>query len=190
MNRKYIKWIVAGVVVLGFVSVAAYQFSGGQDYSKDIGSVRKQFNAGKGKARLLILVSPTCGLCLHGASEIQKVLDRLPGKDVAVYSVWVPVLASDGEFAVGRATKNLTDQRVTHYWDADAVFVKSFAPVLGLGNNPAWDVYLLYDQNAEWNDTPPKPEFWQEQLGISDETQLDADKLTAEIERLLKTDGK
>jgi hypothetical protein len=43
---------------------------------------------------------------------------------------------------------------------------------------------MLYDQNAEWKDTPLKPEFWQEQLGISDETQLDADKMTAEINRL------
>lgn len=114
----------------------------------------------------------------------------MPGKDVKVYSVWVPVLASDGEFAVGRATKNLPDSRVTHYWDGEGTLVKSFAPVLGLGNRPAWDVYLLYDRNAEWTDTPPKPEFWQEQLGISDETTLDGDKLTAEIERLLKAGGK
>lgn len=116
---------------------------------------------------------------------MQTVLDRLPGKDVEVYSVWVPILRSDGEFAVGRATKELPDRRVTHYWDADGTLVKGFSPVLGLGGRPAWDVYLLYDQNAEWNDVPPKPVFWQEQLGISDETALNADKLTAEIDRLL-----
>jgi hypothetical protein len=46
---------------------------------------------------------------------------------------------------------------------------------------------MLYDQNAEWNDTPPKPEFWQEQLGVSEESKLDADKMTAEIQRLLAT---
>ncbi|MCC7308962.1 MAG: hypothetical protein IT173_15470 [Acidobacteria bacterium] len=64
--------------------------------------------------------------------------------------------------------------------------MKSFAPVLGLGDAPAWDVYLLYDGNAEWTDAPPKPIFWQEQLGISDKTALDAVKMTAEIEKLLK----
>ena len=44
---------------------------------------------------------------------------------------------------------------------------------------------MLYDGNAEWTDAPPKPIFWQEQLGISDETTLDAVKMTAEIEKLL-----
>jgi len=101
--------------------------------------------------------------------------------------VWVPILASDGEFAVGRATKYLPDDRVAHYWDGNGELVKSFAPVLGLGEAAAWDVYLLYDKGAEWTDTPPKPIFWQEQLGISDETALDAVKMTAEIEKLLNT---
>lgn len=96
----------------------------------------------------------------------------------------MPVLASDGEFAVGRATKHIPDSRAAHYWDANAELVKSFAPVLGI-NGKAWDIYLLYDQNAEWGELPPKPIYWQEQLGISDETQLDADKMTAEIVRLL-----
>ena len=113
-------------------------------------------------------------------------LDNLKGQDVKVYSAWEPMLPSDGEYAVGRGTKNLTDPRVSHFWDANAVLAKSFAPVLGLNDGRAWDVYLLYDQNAEWKDTPPKPEFWQEQLGISEETRLDAAKLTDSINKLLK----
>lgn len=60
--------------------------------------------------------------------------------------------------------KYLTDERVMHYWDGEGELVKGFAPVLAVPQ--AWDVYLLYDQNAEWNDTPPKPGFWQEQLGM------------------------
>ena len=114
-------------------------------------------------------------------------LDNLKGQDVKVYAVWVPVLASDGEFAVGRATKNIPDPRATHYWDTNAELVRSFAPVLDLGKGKAWDVYLLYDKDAEWKDSPPKPIYWQEQLGISDETQLDPDKMTAEIQKLLQS---
>lgn len=63
--------------------------------------------------------------------------------------------------------------------------MKGFAPILGLGDAPAWDVYLLYDGNAEWTDTPPRPIFWQEQLGISDETMLDPEKMTEAIKNLL-----
>ena len=102
-----------------------------------------------------------------------------------MYSVWVPVLASDAQLTGGRATKFLPDSRVTHYWDGEGELVKGFAPVLGLGDRPAWDVSLLYDKDAEWVEGPPKPIFWQEQLGISDATQLDGPKLTAEIRKLL-----
>ena len=53
-----------------------------------------------------------------------------------------------------------------------------------------WDVYLLYDKNAEWKDTPPKPIYWQEQLGISEQTALDRTKLAAEINKLLAAGAK
>jgi len=97
----------------------------------------------------------------------------------------VPILASDGQFAVRQATKYIPDQRATHYWDGNAELVKGFAPILGV--KKAWDVYLLYDQNAEWRDIPPKPVYFQDQLGISDESQLDADKMTDEIKRMLSS---
>lgn len=97
----------------------------------------------------------------------------------------MPILPSDARLTVGRATKYLADDRVTHYWDGDAELVKGFAPVLGIDDGKAWDVYLLYDQDTEWIDSPPTPVFWQEQLGISEETRLDAAKLTAEIQRLV-----
>ena len=114
---------------------------------------------------------------------------ELKGQDVKVYSVWVPILPSDAEFTVGRATKSLDDSRVGHYWDGDNVLTRAYAPVLGI-NGDAWDVYLLYDQDAEWGDTPPKPIYWQEQLGISDETRLDRVRLTAKINELLRKRGK
>ena len=75
-----------------------------------------------------------------------------------------------------------------HYWNADASLTKTFAPVLGVPK--AWDVYLLYDKDAEWTDKPPKPIYWQEQLGISDETQLDADKMSAKINELISSSAK
>lgn len=110
----------------------------------------------------------------------------MPDRDVEVYSVWVPILASDAQVTVGRATKFVPDGRVKHYWDNESELVKGFAPVLGLGDRPAWDVYLLYDKETDWNNAPPKPIFWQEQLGISDETTLDTGKMSVEIKRLLE----
>lgn len=100
------------------------------------------------------------------------------------------MLPSDAKFTVGRATKSIPDARVTHFWDGNSELVKGYPSILGIGDKPAWDLYLLFDGNAEWKDAPPKPGFWQEQLGISDETQLDGEKMTAEINRLLKETGK
>lgn len=114
---------------------------------------------------------------------------NLKDQNIEVYSVWVPILPSDLKLTVGRATKTLPDPRVTHYWDGEGELVKGYAPVLGI-DEQAWDVYLLYDKDAEWKDTPPKPIYWQEQLGISEETKLDAAKLMAEIQKLLSSEAK
>lgn len=76
-----------------------------------------------------------------------------------------------------------------HYWDGEKVLSKAYRPLLGLDED-AWDVYLLYPKDAEWGDTPPKPVYWQEQLGISEETKLDRPKLIAEMNKLLGSGGK
>ncbi len=99
------------------------------------------------------------------------------------------MLPSDAKLTVGRATKSFDEPRVTHYWDGENALSKAFAPVLGI-DQEAWDVYMLYDKGAEWGETPSKPVYWQEQLGISDETKLDRVKLTAKINELLKNSGK
>jgi len=59
MTRRKIKWIVVAAIVLGFAGLAAYQFSGGGEYSSDISQVKTQFNRDKDKVRLLVLLSPT-----------------------------------------------------------------------------------------------------------------------------------
>lgn len=59
MTSKKTKWIVAFILILGFAGLAAYQFTGGKEYSTDIKELRAQFNADKGKVRLLMLLSPT-----------------------------------------------------------------------------------------------------------------------------------
>ena len=160
MKLKPFKRIVAEVSGLANATLASYRSNRTKEYSTDVNSLRARFNNDKGKVRLLALLSPTCGFCLSGASEIQKLLNKLDKTDIEAYSVWVPVLASDANFTVNRATKRLSNNGVAHYWDNKGVFVTAFAQVLGLGDAPAWDVYLLYDRNAEWIDTPPKPVFW------------------------------
>jgi hypothetical protein len=55
------------------------------------GAVRAAFNADAGKVRVLMVVSPTCGACLHGASEVsEQVAGINQGKTVPLYVLRVP----------------------------------------------------------------------------------------------------
>jgi hypothetical protein len=115
------------------------------------------------------------------------VLDEIKDPDVRVYAVWASVLKSDFEIAVGRATKRLPDERVSHYWDGEGESVKAYGRVLRLGpDETAWDVYYVYGRDAEWKDEPPAPTFFMDQVGLPQGQPLDGDKLAAEISRLLQ----
>jgi hypothetical protein len=58
-KRTNIKIGVVAAVVLGFVAIAAFQFSGGLEYSSNIEDVKSNFNRDKDNVRLLVLLSPT-----------------------------------------------------------------------------------------------------------------------------------
>lgn len=156
-------------------------------FSTDLAELRARFNADRGKVRLLMLLSPTCPMCIGGASVVQtKVLETVKSPDVRAYAVWVPILESDTAATVGRATTVLPDVRVSRYWDAKGELVKAYAPVLSLGDRPAWDVYLLYGPDAEWKADPPTPNAWMHQLqGLDASRQLDGTKLAAELQTLV-----
>lgn len=106
---------------------------------------------------------------------------------MSVYAVWVPILMSDSYYTVARATSRLPDPRVSHYWDGDGVLVRGYAPVLQLDEGqPAWDVYFVFNRDAEWRDGVPVPDYWMHQLGLAPERMFNGRKLAAEVERLLQ----
>jgi hypothetical protein len=107
--------------------------------------------------------------------------------DVRAYSVWVPILGSDEEARVAKATTRLPDARVSHYWDGKGELVKTYARVLALGERPAWDVYLLYGPDAEWKTDPPAPDSWMHQLrGVDESRLLKGETLAAELAALVE----
>ena len=64
-------------------------------FSSDLAELRTRFNADRGKVRLLMLLSPTCPMCVGGASVVQmQVLATVKSPDVRAYAVWVPILDS------------------------------------------------------------------------------------------------
>ena len=65
MKRKY-EAIVLGIILMGLLIFVGYQFMGGKktspaqtSYSTNLQKLKADFNADKGKVRLVVLLSPT-----------------------------------------------------------------------------------------------------------------------------------
>jgi hypothetical protein len=102
---------------------------------------------------------------MHGAVALKDAwLAKDSSKNFAVYVVWSPQLGAN-ESNVENATTLIADPRARHYWDGKELIGKAYQPLLGL-EAPAWDTWMLFDRDAVWRgDTPPKPAWWEHQLG-------------------------
>ena len=102
-------------------------------------------------------------------------------------AVWLPMLEDDDEFAVREASgSHLLDPRVKHFWDAEGDLQWRYAGLLNLPENqPAWDIYMLFQQGTIWQEDPPRPDFWMHQLPVDSAPALDPVRLSREIEKLL-----
>lgn len=63
MKKRKIEAIILGVLLLGLLIFVGYLFMSGKteqaNYSADLEKLRTDFNADRGKVRLLLLLSPT-----------------------------------------------------------------------------------------------------------------------------------
>lgn len=116
------------------------------------------------------------------------VLRRSESDELAVLVVWLPMLEGDDEFAVREASgAYLLDPRVRHYWDEQGELKWRYAALLDLPEEqPAWDIYMVFQQGAIWQENPPKPDFWMHQLDVGTAPTLDPLRLSREIEKLLE----
>ena len=98
------------------------------------------------------------------------------------------MLEGDDEFAVREASgSHLLDPRVSHFWDADGDLKWRYGALLDLPDDqPAWDIYMVFQQGTIWQEAPPKPDFWMHQLNLEGIPFLDPVRLGREIERLLE----
>ena len=154
-----------------------------------------RFNADKDKPRIVALLSPTCGGCIHGARAIMKeAVNAYPDEDFSVLVVWEPMLGSDSEAAAGESSAIFEDPRVHQFWDggrlsgtaySTQVFPDRFTkiaaampsdhPLSGRFRSmadvapqrvPMWDFAAFYPAGIEWSDGPPRPEGFVRQLAI------------------------
>ena len=118
---------------------------------------------------------------------VQRVLEQVDSPDLRAYVVWEPILPTDREAAARQSTVLVPAGLATHFWAPDLELAHAFRAPLGLTREAAWDVYLIYDRQADWPaGTIPVPIAFQHQLyGLPEDKFLDEESLAARLRDLL-----
>ncbi len=82
-----------------------------------------------------------------------EILEKEATANLRVYTVWVPFLGGNRD-ATRRTQGIMSDQRVTQYWDEEAVTSEWFTTNVDGGSGPGYDVFYLYGPDARWSDVP------------------------------------
>ena len=81
------------------------------------------------------------------------------------YIVWLPIFGGDFKGEARNLSNSFRDKRVSYFLDPESATGKQWERVLKTERFIAWDVYLLYEPGARWEDEPPLPSYWMHQLG-------------------------
>ena len=146
------------------------------------------FNADDSSTRFLVVLSPKCAACVHGAEAVREALLNAGSASVPIFIVWTPMVTGDDEAAARAAMKSIHFRRVRHYYDPENrvgsglrhdVFPGSVAEMRASvprdhfiakpleqrpPDTPEWDIYMFYDPGIRWRDITPRPSRWVRQL--------------------------
>lgn len=119
----------------------------------------------------------------------EAVFQGIATEKLKAYAVWEPILRTDNLRGARKATTILPDPRVRHFWIEGREVGEMFKPALGLKDEVAWDVYLVYPAGVEWTaNRPPKPSYFMHQLHeLPSARRLDATKLAAQVREAIPT---
>lgn len=131
-------------------------------HMKSRDDLKTPFNDGNGKVRIVAFLSPTCKYCIKNAAGLQeKVLDVIPGDDIAVHVVWLRVSEHDTAESIEPARKILHDERVRHYWDPARSLNMMLLDAIEFDVTVRlYDIFLLYGRDITWDKRLPRPGFW------------------------------
>lgn len=120
---------------------------------RNLDELRTRFNLEVGIPRLLLLMSPTCPVCLAGAEWIQQsLLEPNPSAEIRIIAIWFNMISGDERSRWPGAI--LDDPRVVHLWDAPRAVGRWY------GHDPhiqgtsvtddavVWDTYFLYGRQS------------------------------------------
>ena len=160
--------------------------------TEDLQQLKDDFNANKGRVRLLFISGPTCGICLRGMADLNdEFLAESQADDrLVTFVIHVPTLGAREEHAVD-SIPLLSGPRIHHYWEESGIIGQHYRQVMDV-EMYVWDFWAIYGPEAVWNELlPPKPDYFEHQIsGFPREQYLNAGRFAAQtadyIERVAR----
>ena len=125
-------------------------------------------------------------MCRWGFSKMTSVLKTIADDRLRAYVIWDPIFGGPFNGEARNLARSFPDKRVRYFKDPTSMAGNLWERVLKTGREIAWDVYLLYDAEAQWNDRPPPPGFWMHQLtSVTVGPRLDDETFRKELQAML-----
>ncbi len=133
-----------------------------------VDQIKNAFNKQPDKVRFIAILSSTCGWCLQGAEAVQKsVIEKMGDKNIGVFIVWTNMLKTDDTENAYKAASIFKDPNIIQFFDAENKFGDIVAKSLNPKGEKAWDIYMFYDTETEWQKTVPHPFDYAHQLSAA-----------------------
>ena len=75
------------------------------------------------------------------------------GRDIWVFVVWEPVLATDWRAPSTAALRRVSDQRARQYWDEGRLLSKAMGETGK--KSVVWDRVIVYERRVTWSEAAP-----------------------------------
>lgn len=188
------KWTIFGIALAAFLVMfllvaARHQTPSGQPplanvTEHSLPQLRQEFNAYQDSERVVLLLSPTCPVCVQGSSVVNSILSHHPGNKIHVFAIWEPILPTDWNRPTSSVLGRLSDRRAVQWWDDEHMIAGLLKASVSEGprcckrNGILWDVIAVYPPGVQWKETMPAPELiagpvvhgapnWEAQFGHS-----------------------
>lgn len=198
MNKKIVQCLLLSILVAGcdqadtYTNEVAPNSSSKPDYvvmGQDLQQLKDDFNANRGRVRLLFLNGPTCGICLRGMADLNDEFIAKGQSDdrYVTFVVHVPTMGAK-EHHVPDTIALLEGPRIHHYWEESGIIGQHYTEVMDV-EMYVWDFWMIYNPDVIWEGTlPPVPDYYEHQLGVTSgkfrgfpkERVLDAERFAAE----------
>lgn len=164
----------------------------------DLKALRDEFNKESDRARILMVLAPSCGLCRMAARMMERYVSEIGdgvdgGKPPTTLIVWLLVSDSDTEESAREAAAARHGDAARQYWLAQPTLGELLRAPLNIKDALVWDVVLVFAPGTVWGDSIPQPAVFQhnrQNAAFPAEKLFNVPALMSEVRALLEKSGR